>query len=106
MSKIFYDHLIVYEQIEVVINQVSQSPEEKQDLWQIIDEMIHHKVLDFLLSKLPKDSHREFMDKFLSAPHDEDLFNYLNQKIGTDVEKLVKEELASLAANILKEIKT
>jgi len=99
--KIFYDDLIVFEELEVEINKVSQSKEEKQELWQIVDEMIHHKVLDLVLSKLPKDQHQEFMDKFLAAPHDESLFDYLNAKIGDDVEKLIKKELDNLAKEIL-----
>jgi len=103
--KIFFDRLIVFEEIEVEINKVSTTKEEKQDLWQIVDEMIHHKVLDLLLGKLPKAYHQEFMDKFLTAPHDETLFTYLNAKIGDDVEKLIKQELDNLASDILKELK-
>ena len=105
MSKIFYDRLIVFEEIETEINKVSKSKEEKTELWQIVDEMIHHKVFDLLLGRLPKDQHQEFMDKFLAAPHDEALFTYLNDRIGEDVEKLIKKELDSLAKDILKEIK-
>jgi hypothetical protein len=105
MSKLYYDHLIAYEDIEIEISKISQSREEKEELWQIVDEMIHHKVLDLVLSKLPKDKHQEFMEKFVSAPHDEGLFDYLNDKIGDDVEKLVKKELDELAKEILKDLK-
>lgn len=105
MSKLYYDHLIAYEEIELEISKISQSREEKEELWQIVDEMIHHKVLDLVLSKLPKDKHQEFMEKFVAAPHDEGLFDYLNDKIGDDVEKLIKTELDKLAKDILKEIK-
>jgi len=105
MSKIFYDKLIVFEEIEAEINKVSKSKEEKNELWQIVDEMIHHKVFDLLLSKLPRIQHQEFMDKFLAAPHDEALFTYLNARIGEDVEKLIQKELDSLAKDILKEMK-
>lgn len=103
--KIFYDKLIVFEKIEAEIAKVSQSKEEKEELWRIVDEMIHHKVLDMILKKLPKDQHQEFMDKFLAAPHDESLLDYLSAKIGDDAEKLIKKEMDALASEILKEIK-
>jgi hypothetical protein len=105
MSKLYYDHLIAYEDIEIEIDKISQTKEEREELWQIVDEMIHHKVLDLVLSKLPKDKHQEFMEKFVAAPHDEGLFDYLNEKIGDDVEKLIKKELDNLAKDILKDLR-
>ena len=82
MSKIFYDQIIVLEEVEKEINSTTQTHEERQDLWQIVDEIVHHKVMDCILDKLPGEHHEEFLDKFQSAPHNHSHFDYLKEKIG------------------------
>jgi len=41
MSKLFFDHLIILEDLETEIKEVAESPEEKEELWQLIDEILH-----------------------------------------------------------------
>ena len=71
MSKVFFDKLIVLDDVEKKINSISTSVEEKDELWQIVDEMICHKVMGICLDKLPKQHHIEFLDKFEKTPYDE-----------------------------------
>ncbi|MFZ5932601.1 MAG: hypothetical protein ACOYT7_00735 [Patescibacteria group bacterium] len=104
MSKIFYDHLVIYEEIEKSVALVAKTPEEKEELWQLVDEMVHSRALDFILGKLPRSYHEEFLEKFHLAPHDAGLFDYLKEKIGENIEDLLKQELGSLAFEILSEI--
>jgi hypothetical protein len=76
MSRIFYDHLISFEEISIKIDSITSSKEEKEELWQLIDEMVHHRIVDLVLSKLPESHHHEFLEKLYNAPHSEELITY------------------------------
>lgn len=105
MSKIFYDHLIELEVVEAEIKKASKTPEEKEELWGIVDDIVNHKALGFILDKLPIQHHGEFLEKFHRAPYDTDLFNYLSEKIGENIEELLRQELGNVAYELLKDIK-
>lgn len=106
MSKIFYDRLLSLEKIDDEIRKISRSKEEQEELWGLVDEIVHHKALGCILDKLPRDSHEEFLTLFHSAPHDEDLIlGYLKEKIGENVEEILRQELGNLAFDLLAEIK-
>ena len=104
MSKIFYDHLIILEELEHHIKSAAQTPEEKEELWNIIDEIIHHRVVGCVLDKLPEEDHYEFLDKFHQTPHDEELYNYINMRIDEDIEDAIKNEVADIKEELLEEV--
>lgn len=105
MSKIFYDHLIILEEVESEIKKVSETKEERDELWELVDQMVHHKVFDTILGKLPKTHHEEFLDKFHKAPHDEGIFDYLKEKIGENIEEIIENEIGLLAFDLLKDLR-
>jgi len=101
MSKIFYDHLIVLEEVDRYIKDSAETSEEKAELWQIVDEIVHHRVLGCILKQLPPDYHNEFLERFHQAPYDESLLTYLNEKIKKNIQELIKQEIGALAAELL-----
>lgn len=101
MSMLFFDHLVVINGLDKKIKKLSSSNDEMQELWKYVEELIHTKVLDCCLDNLPEEHHSEFLDKFHKAPHDTGLLDYLNQKIGKDVEKLIKIEIKKLRKELL-----
>lgn len=105
MSKLFFDHLIILEEVDDEIKKVAKSKEEKDELWQLVDEMVHHKVLGCVLDNLPAKYHHEFLEKFHLAPYDEGLIDYLKEKIGANIEELIKQEIGSLAFELLDELR-
>lgn len=105
MSKLYYDHLVILEGVEAEIKKTAISPEEKEELWKIIDEMVHHRVMEKVLDKLPKVHHEEFLSKFHEAPYDERLIDFLTQRIGENIEELIRGEIGDLAYELLKEIR-
>ena len=106
MSKIFYDRFIILEEIEVELDNLGLESEERQELDQLIDEMIHHRVLDRILTHLPKEHHAEFLDRFHKAPYDKGLLDYLNEKVERSVEEHVREEMRELKKEILEDVLT
>lgn len=105
MSKIFWDKIIVFEEVEAEIKKVAKTPEEKEELWREIDEIIHHKLMGCVLDKLPKKDHQEFLEKFEKAPYDEGLFKFLTERVGEDIEDFLKLETEKLKTELLQLIK-
>lgn len=101
MSILFYDRLVVLKGLDKKIKKMTASNDEMQELWNYVEELIHHKVLDCCLGNLPTEHHKEFLEKFHKSPHDEGLLAYLNEKIGKDVEKLIKAEIKKLSKELL-----
>ncbi len=106
MSKLFFDHLISLEKVEIEIKKGTSSVEEREERWQLVDDMILPKVLDKILAELPEEHHIEFLDKFYESPHDEkEIFGFLKQKTGKDIEKKLREDLKDIETEILKELR-
>jgi hypothetical protein len=101
MSMLFYDHLIVIRGLETKIKKSAPSNEERQELWLYVEEIIHHNVLECCLDSLPEEHHQEFLKKFHEKPHDKSLLDYLNEKTGKKMEKIIKAEIKKLSKELL-----
>jgi len=104
MSRIFYDYLISLEKIEIEIKKTVELPEEREELWQIVDEILHHRIISVILDKLPQEHHLEFLENFHSAPHAESHINYLSERVVEDIEELIKKEAEKLTNEIIEEV--
>lgn len=104
MSKLFFDHILILDDVEKEINQITRTEEERHELWHIVDDIVHHRVLDVIFEHLAEEHHLEFLDKYHQSPYDEALTDYLSEKIGENIEELIKQELGGLASEILEEI--
>lgn len=87
MSKIFYDHLIIIEEITAVLDKHNLSHKERTEILKLIDETLHHDILDIILTHLPKNHHETFLTKFHHAPHDIKLISFLKEATNLDIEK-------------------
>jgi len=105
MSHLFFDHLVNLEEVEKEINALVETKEEKEELWQIIDEIVHHQIMGCIFTHLPRENHEEFLEKFHSAPFDHNLFTYLKEKIQDNIETLITNEMRKLSVEILEEIR-
>ncbi len=100
MSKVFYDHLIVIGDIieEIEILQISDS--EKDSARKMVDEIVHHQVLDTILMMLPSSFHKEFLARFHECPFALEHLVYLENR----TDKNVKAELISTGKKIKREL--
>ena len=87
------------------IKKAAKIPEEKEELWNLVEEIVHHHVMIIILEKLPEEHHIDFMEKFRLQPFNTEIIEYLNQKSGTDIEEMLKSRMRSLEKEILKEIR-
>ena len=105
MTKIFYDHLTVIEEVTSAFDKYSVPAEEREELEKLIDQTVHHEVLNTILTNLPKEKHEEFLTKFHAAPHDKELLEYLKKEIKIDIEKEISLQAKRIKKELLEEIK-
>lgn len=102
MSKVYFDHLLKLDEIENFIKTKANSLDEKEELWGLVDEIVHHKALDFVLTRLDRKKHEEFIEIFHKCPHDEVLiFGYLKKNANPNIENLMKKELEKITSEIM-----
>ena len=106
MSIIFYDRLVIFDGLDRKLKKMVSSNEELQEMWQMIEELTHHRILGCVLDRLPKQKHQDFLERFEKAPHDEELLKYLKKEISEDMEEVIKKEVKTLKKEILKELKS
>lgn len=106
MSRLFYDHLIILEEVEIELDKLELEREEREEVDQLIEEIVHHRILDRILRHLPKEHHEEFLNRLHKAPYDAQLLEYINERVEESVEEHVKDEMEKLKKEILKDIKS
>lgn len=104
MSKLFYDHLLELDDLKSEIDAITESQDEKEELWQLVDEIIHHRILHLILNNLDDKYHPEFIEFYHKCPHDETIVVFIEEKIGENYEQLIKDEANLIASEILDEL--
>jgi hypothetical protein len=104
MSRVFYDHLLELENLSSHINEICETEEERVELWHIIDEIIHHRVLGCVLDHLSIEHHEPFVERFKNEPHNEELIVFINGKIEHDIEEKIMENVKILQEELLREL--
>lgn len=105
MSTLFFDHLVIREEIEFVLNSYVIDSVDRDELIAIIDSSLSHNVLNVILNFLPKERHPEFMANFRDAPADPAHMEYLKVHAHPEIEAEIKKQAAKIKAEILSEIR-
>lgn len=105
MAKIFYDRLIGREEISLELKGYRLAREEYEELIRIADETLHHHVLNIILTHLPKEKHRFFLETFHTTPHDEKLLDFLKKEATPEIESKIIAEARKVKDEILSEIR-
>lgn len=106
MSIIFYDHLLVLEEIVITLDAISDlSAEDKKALLKHVESALHHEVVDEILSHLPRQFHEDFLTKFTNTPHDTALLEFLTQKTGIDMHKKILTRANKVKKKFIKKMK-
>lgn len=104
-KKPFYHQWIRIEKVYMEVKKVGLSEGEEKEIWDLLEETIHTRVLDAVLEKLPEVKHEEFLEKFRQKPDDTALLNYLRAEID-DIENHLDKTFQELETEILKDITT
>lgn len=104
MNQVFYDHLTKLEEIKVELGKYRLTSTEREEIFSLADEHLHHRVLDIILQHLPPEKHEVFLHKLHDGPQKPELLDYLKEDI-QDIEKLITAEAEKVKKEILAEIK-
>lgn len=105
MAKIFYDHLIAYEETIALLETHNLDPEEKGELIRLIDSIYHHHLLNLILNYLPPSHHQEFMARLYQDPASPELLIFLKDSITVvDIELEIQKHGQKIKNDIVKEI--
>lgn len=104
MSRLFYDHLLELEELNDHIREICETEEERFELWDIVDEIIHHRVLGCVLDCLPREEHNYFLDRYRNEPYNIELMVFIQERIEDDIEEKIKTTLSDLQEELLREL--
>ena len=105
MSKIFYDHLVIREEIDFELNRFQIDPEEQEELINLIDQTLHHHILNIILNHLPKEKHPEFITRLHADPNDGTLIDYLKTHAHPEIEAEIRKQAVKIKKEILADLK-
>ena len=104
MSKLFYDHLIVIEEIVAVLDEHKLKPAEKAKILELMDATLQNEILDVIFTYLPREKHEEFLEKFHAAPHDTRLMQYLRDNSPVNIELAILDRANKTKKKFLREV--
>lgn len=99
----FYSHLIEIESVIEELDKIGLSPEEKIHLAAMLDDSLHHTILDAIFSQLSDEDKRVFATHLSEGSHDK-IWEFLNGKID-HVEDKIKDVAEELKNKLHKDIK-
>lgn len=91
--------------LEHIIKSYAKTREEREELWRIVEEIMHHRIMGCVLDNLPKEHHDEFLDKLSKSNFNEELIEYLNKKTNKNMDEEIAHEIELIEKEILQDIK-
>jgi len=104
MSIIFYDHLVNKNDILMQIEKMNQPENHKGKMRQLVDDIIHQGLVEYILQKLHPHQHNTFLSRLETAPYDPELINYLKDHASVDIEKELQDEANKLIEQIKEDL--
>lgn len=100
----FYHEYITIELLTRELDGLDLSLEERHHLADMLDSMLHHTVLDEILSNLNDDDKRLFLQRLHDNPEDTTLMNFLREKI-EDIEEKIQKSSMELVRQLHQDIR-
>ncbi len=105
MSKLFYDHLIVIEEVIAVLDAHDIHQKERAKILGLIDQTLQHEILDVIFTYLPAEVHAEFLHRFHKAPDDPHLMQFLRDHAVVNIELAILDRANKTKTKLLGEVK-
>jgi len=106
MVKLFYEHLISFEELAGELNEHELEEAEREKLMDSVYEIIEHRVFDVILTHLPQEFHQAFLEKVAKAPYDATILDFIKEKTRVDIEREINKAAKKSTALILKDIRS
>lgn len=104
MSKLFFDHLIEMGEITAILDVTGLNEKERTQLLKLVDKTMNHHILDEILSHLPVEHHKDFLEQLAHAPHDKKLLTRIKKLTPGNIEEAIRSRGKEVIKQIAKEI--
>lgn len=104
MSILFYDHLVDKTEVILLIEKSNQPENHKGKMKQLVDDIVHQGLMEYILQKLHPHQHNTFLSRVENAPYDPELIGYLKDHASADIEGQLQHEAEKLLAEIKKDL--
>ena len=104
MPIIFYDHLVNKQQVLIIIDQAKGEDNHKSKIRQLVDDILHQGIVEFILSKLGSKHHQTFLDQLHHAPYNPEILDYLKEKVANDIEEQIQAKADQLIKKVRKDL--
>ncbi|KKT35283.1 MAG: hypothetical protein UW26_C0012G0006 [Candidatus Collierbacteria bacterium GW2011_GWF1_44_12] len=101
MSILFYDHLINKEEVIILIESTDEPENHKSRAKQLVDDIIHQEIINFILDKLEEPKHKTFLYLIEERPYDPEIIIFLQEHVSPTIDR----ELQEFASSLIEEIK-
>lgn len=105
MATVFYDHMIDWQKLIDELDRLEIGGEERQEILEHSEHVIHTEVLLVFAAHLPNDHHHEFLERFAAAPHDMSHLEFLAAHGSGDVSQKVKKRTEEVIAEIIADLR-
>ncbi|MDO8429021.1 MAG: hypothetical protein Q7S88_00125 [Candidatus Daviesbacteria bacterium] len=99
----FYSHIIEIESVIIKLDELNLDESQKKHLASLLDSIIHHEILNLVLSKLTDSEKSVFIRKMQENPKNRELLNFLNDK-SSGIEKEIKTAASDIIKDFHKDI--
>ncbi len=91
-TTLFYSHLINLKDLIRQLQSFGLRPEEHDEIIEIVEDTLHHRILIAILDILPEEHHEVFIARFTKTPHDRELLKFLRENAVSDPEVKIMSE--------------
>lgn len=103
MNKKFHEHLVETQELEIELDSLDLSTDEKGHLLELAHSSFYHVALDTVLSEIPEEHKKTFLENLASKSHVE-IWEHLNN-IAQSLEEKIKEAIDGTKQSLLEDIK-
>lgn len=104
MPIIFYDHLVVKSDVTQFIDSLDEPDNHKGKAKQLVDDIIHQGIIEFILERLDEKKHRTFLQIMDERPYDPEIISYLKQHISPEIEANISARVSKLIEEIKEDL--
>lgn len=97
-------NLVSLKKIEKLIKDSSSSCEEREELWKIVEEIVHHRIMGCILDDLDRKHHDEFLSKIQDKKFNSEVIAFLEEKSNKQITTKIQKTLQEIETEIIKEI--
>lgn len=103
--KVFYSHLLVnYGELTATVENLSISRTEKTKAIDLINQTIHHAVVDAILENVDKKHHERILTRIKTTPGDPGILDLINRLIGDEIELILRRRITAIHLDLMEDL--